>query len=383
MKREAIQLNPDKVKLHIACSGLHIKQLLDGMNAKTVHRIKAGKNTTYATAHKLATKLGVTVGDLISPVKADDIDGFLPEQWLYDEAAPSGNPPRRVPFWTLVGGHLYYVDQPPVNMNSPVEKLLKCFESTNQKIVLRQEDQAFVVEIHWFDYSPDHAQNVVYNLATACRLFPLARNGDTFSKTGLDDLLSRYVWNSLKEKALASAEIVAIEGHDYPDDPRVYFPLVRFSRGIGIRRVALGSRTFVSQYDLRESLLGYLKNVPAQMVHATLTDAGIAITVEPARPTILCLDGGRDELKFKVNLAWRMPDGTLALAPWRQTSREKFITGIRSRNWTDMHMHHMPLRFFSQYDADEDAAPPPFEADQSLPTESFAAIDAGDYPALF
>ena len=140
--------------------------------------------------------------------------------------------------------------------------------------------------------------------------------------------------------------MVSIEGHDYPDDPRVYFPLVRFSRGIGIRRVALGSRTFVSQYDLRESLLGYLKDVPTQRVHATPTEAGIAFTVTPARPTIFRLDWGHDELEFKVNLAWRTPDGTLALAPWRQTSREKFITGIRSRNWQDMHMHHMPLRFF-------------------------------------
>jgi hypothetical protein len=383
MTREAIQLNPDKVKLHIACSGLHIKQLLDGMNAKTVHRIKAGKNTTYATAHKLATKLGVAVDDLISPVKPDDMNGFLPEQWLYDQAAPSGNPPRQIPFWMLIGGGFYCIDQPPVNMCSPVEKLFKHFESTNQKIVLRQDDQAFVIELHYFDYSPDHAQTVVYNLATACRLFPLARNGDTFSKTGLDDLLRQYVWNSLKEKALASAEIVSIEGHDYPDDPRVYFPLVRFSRGIGIRRMSLGSRTFVSQYDLRESLLEYLKNVPTHRIHATPTETGIAVTVEPARPAIFSLDWRHDVLEFKVNLAWRTPDGNLALAPWRQASREKFITGIKSRNWQDMHMQHMPLRFFSQYEADEDSVPPPFDADPSLSAESLAAINARDYTALF
>ena len=75
MTRQVIQLNPDKVKLHIARSDIAIKKLLDGMNTKTVHRIKAGQNTTPAIAHKLATKLNVTVEDLISPVKADDIKG--------------------------------------------------------------------------------------------------------------------------------------------------------------------------------------------------------------------------------------------------------------------------------------------------------------------
>lgn len=383
MTREAIQLNPDKVKFRIARTGIPIKQLLDGMNPKTVHRIKAGKNTTMATAHKLASKLGVTLDDLMSPVKADDMDAFLPGHWLYDGIEPPNGLQAFLPPSFAIGGYKYLVDQSPTCLNSPIDKLLEWNSQSNRKIVLRLEDQAFVVEIHYFDYSPGHAQEVVYHRAMACRFFPLARNGDVFKKTDLSEWPGRYVWNSLKEKVLASAEIVSIEGHDYPDDPRSYFPLARFSRGMASKRVALGSRIFDSQYAFRESLLAYLKGLPPERVQSRLTQSGIAITVNPARPAVFNPNWWDDELEIKLNLAWRLPNGQLALAPWRHTSREAFITGIGARNWQDMHLHHMPLRFFSQDDADEDAAPPLFEADPSLSAETFAAINAGDYPALF
>ena len=387
MTREAIQLDPEKVSFYIARKGIAITRLLDGMTAKTVHRIKAGKNTTRATAEKLAIKLEVKVEDMIGPLKADDMGGFLPDLWLYDEVVtPSGiKDSFFLPCCQGIGGYTSLIDQSPTFMVSPIEKILKWIPNSNRKLVLRRDDQAFVLEIHYFSYSSNlsRTEEVVYSRATACRFFPLVRNGDTFKKTALSDQARRYVWNSLHEKALANADILSIEGHDYPDDPRAYFPVVRFSRGITNRRTALGARTFVSQYDLRESLLGYLKDVPAQRVEARLTGAGVAMTVKPLRPAIFNPDWWSDELEFKVNLAWRMFDGTLALAPWRDTSRKEFVKGIASRNWQDMHMHHMPLRFFSQYDADEDAEPPPFEADPSLSVESFAAIDGRDCPALF
>lgn len=384
MTREAIRLDPHKVRFYIAKKGIPIKQLLDGMTAKTVHRIKAGQNTSPATANKLAVKLGVTVEELSSPLKTDDLERFLPNLWLYDDVdTPGGiSDEQFCHYSSAMGGLSCQMDESPTSMLSPINKLL-AWITRPRKIVLRRIDQAFVLEIHYFWYSPDHAQTVEYNLVTACRFFPLARKGDSFQKTALNDWANRYIWNQLQETALANAEIVSIEGYDYPDDPRSYFPLVRFSRGMAIKRVALGARAFVSQYDLRESLLGYLKDIPAHRVHVRLTGSGVVMTVQPVRPAIFNPDWWNDELEFKVNLAWRMSDGQLAIAPWRQTSREKFIKGIATRDWRDMHLEHMPLRFISEDDADEDAEPPLFEADPCLSAETFAAVDGRDYPAFF
>lgn len=381
MTRESIQLNPDKVRLHIARRGLPRKMLLDGMTTKTVDRIKSGKNTTLATAHKLAAKLDVTVEDLVGPFKAEDIDGFLPNLWLYDHVdAPSGiKETRFLPCAGAIGGDTCLIDLSPTSMTTPIDRLLAEISRRNRKIVLRQEDQAFVIEIHYFYYSSDHSQTVVYDRATACRFFPMARNGDTFKKTGLGDWAHRYVWNSLQEKAMSNAEIVSIEGHDYPDHPDAYFYLVRFKRGMAIRREALGARIFARQYGFTESLLAYLKDLPAQRVQARLTGSGIAMTVKPVRPAIFDPDWSTHELEIKVNLAWRRPDGQLAFAPWRHTSREQFVKGIASRDWRDLDLHHMPLRPCS--DDDEDAEIPLFEVDPSLPAETIAAIDSLERPS--
>ncbi|MEB0014963.1 hypothetical protein QN416_25520, partial [Glaciimonas sp. Cout2] len=83
MKRVAIRLDPDKVKLHIPRAGIPIKRLLDGMTTKTVHRIKGGKNTTLVTAEKLAAALNVKIEVLITPVNAADMLFFLPYRWVY------------------------------------------------------------------------------------------------------------------------------------------------------------------------------------------------------------------------------------------------------------------------------------------------------------
>ena len=382
MTREAIRLDPDKVRFYINQRGIPIKRLLDGMTAKTVHRIKAGKNTTRATANKLAMKLGVTVEDLSAPLVADEMARFLPDYWLYDNVeTPSGIADQHfLPCSSAFDGFLCVLDQAPTGVLSPLTKLLKWIPDSNRKIVLRQEDQVFILEIHYFSYSPalHRTTEVDYSRATACRFFPMERRGDRFEKVSLGDWAHRFLWNSLHETALANAEIVSIDGHDYPDDPRAYFPLVRFYQGIGLKRVALGARIFFSQYDLRMSLLAYLKDLPKERVTSGLTALGITITVEPKRPLIFNLDWRSDELGFKVNLAWRMSDGQLAVAPWRQTSREKFIEGITSRNWHDMHLKHLPLRFFAQNSVDEDAEPSFFEPDPTLPAETFAAIHQRD-----
>jgi hypothetical protein len=155
--------------------------------------------------------------------------------------------------------------------------------------------------------------------------------------------------------------------------------LVRFNRGMVIRRSALGARVFNSQYDFRESLLAYLNTIPANRVQVRTTMSGIAITVEPVRPTVFNPGWWDDELEFKVNLAWHQPDGTLALAPWRQTSREQFIKGVGSRDWRDMHLRHMPLGPFLQ-DDDEDLGIPLFGPDPTLSAETLASIDESANP---
>ena len=168
------------------------------------------------------------------------------------------------------------------------------------------------------------------------------------------------------------------EGLDgYPDHPHAYFPLVRFNRGMGIRRSALGARVFKSHYDFRESLLAYLKAIPVDRVQARTTMSGIAITVTPVRPTVFNPEWWGDELEFKVNLAWHRPDGTMALAPWRQTSREQFINGIGSRDRKDMHLWHMPLGPFLQ-DDEEDPGIPLLEADPTLLANTLVSIEKID-----
>lgn len=78
----------------------------------------------------------------------------------------------------------------------------------------------------------DRERRVLYEFTTACRSFPLVRNGDTFSKASLSDMLVRHVWGEFQRKALANAEIVAIEGHAYPVHPDALFPVGTFLPGL-------------------------------------------------------------------------------------------------------------------------------------------------------
>jgi hypothetical protein len=385
MTREAIQLDPDKVRFHIANKGIPIKMLLAGMNVKTVHRIKAGKNTSAATAHKLATQLGVTVDDLIGPLKADDMERFLPRLWLYDNVAgPSGIEDETfLPCSAAFDGFDSLLDQSPTGMLNPLEKLLNWGYNHSRKIVLRQSDYAFHLEIHYFAYSSDREQVVQYLYATACRFFPLVRKGDDFKKTALNDWAHRYIWNHLIDTALAQAEIVAIEGHDCSDDPNAYFPFVRFYKGVGIHRVTLGGRVFLSQFDLRESLLAFLNDIPKNRVHASTSSQGVSMTIEASFAAACSAQNWlANDLEMKIDLAWRTSDGRISIAPWRQSNREQFVKGINSRDWREMRLDHMPHQFPSDNDCDEDAAPTPFEADPSLLTGT-ALLSPRDASALF
>lgn len=376
MARESIRLDPDKVRLHIARSGIPIKQLLDGMTSKTVHRIKAGKNTSPGTAHKLASKLGVAVEELRSPVTNEDMEFFLPDQWLYDSAPPSNNfnDKKPVPYLGDAGVCGYQVDLSPTAVNSPIEQLLKWHEVRNsRKIVLRRENQAYILEIHYFDYSSD--RELLYMFTTGFRFFPLARNGDTFSKAPLSDYLDRHVWGTLQQTALENAELVSIEGHDYPAHPDAYFPLVRFYQDSMCNpRVYLGARMFEQlQVDFKWSLVKYLDGVDAGRVSAKATFSGIELRVKPVKPEVWTL-GWRDEvIEMRVDLVWRTATGELARAPWRRAHREKFIEAINSRKRPECYSRGMPIPYVPKNGWDEPDKP--FDPDTNLSEDTVAAID--------
>ena len=91
MPKDTIQLDPDKVCLRIAEAGGPIKAYAVGMSEKTIHRIKKGKSTSLAKAHRLAANLGTTVEDLLLPPGRDEVERQLPRNWLYEGVAPSGS----------------------------------------------------------------------------------------------------------------------------------------------------------------------------------------------------------------------------------------------------------------------------------------------------
>jgi hypothetical protein len=378
MPKEAIQLNADKVKLHIARRGTPIKRLLDGMNEKTVHRIKAGRRTSPATAHKLAKALNTTVEDLMEPVKHADVGAFLPQNWIYDEAAPSNSMLQHLPFWCATGGGEggYLVGPAPVDFMNPLSKMLEWHQSRGRKILLRQENQSFAFEIQYFDYSPDRKQEIRYNACTICRFFPVARSGDNFAKATLNDILHRYVWTMLREMAMENAEILAIEGHNYPAHPSAYLPLVRFDRGATLKRESLGARLFTQLHgDLRWSLINYLESVEPRKMHATTTSNGIVLIIDPPRITP---EWEENTLRMHIELVYRTRDGRLAAAPWRRKHREEFATALQARQWNACFSNAMPLAY-PPADIDDDPTPVPFTADPDLSAADIRAINKIEY----
>lgn len=382
MARETIRLNPDKIKLLIAGSGIPLKRLLEGMTTRTVHRIKKGDKTSMATAHKLATALGITIDDLIAPVNAEDIGHFLPEQWLYDEAPPNDNlnDKKHVPYLGDAGVCGYQVDQYPMAIVGPVYKILKWHEVFNsRKIVLRRENQAYILEIHYFDYSSDRKdRKLLYMFTTGFRFFPLKRNGDIFSKAPLSDYLDQYVWSALQQIALENAELVSIEGYDYPAHPDAYFPLVRFYQDSRCKQKSyFGARIFEQiQVDFKWSLGYFLNGVDAGRVSAQVTFSGIELRVEPVKPEVLTL-GWRDEvIEMRVDLVWRTETGEMVRAPWRRAHREEFIETINLRKGCRFDLRGMPIPYMPKNGWDESVKP--FEPDTTLSEDIIAAINGID-----
>jgi hypothetical protein len=137
----------------------------------------------------------------------------------------------------------------------------------------------------------------------------------------------------------------------------------------------MGARLFSSLYEFRVSLVDYLESMPAERVQARLTSLGLSIMIKPLRPAIFNLYWEENELEFKVNLAWNKPDGSLALAPWRQANREQFINGINSRNWQDLSFQYMPRGSFLHKN-DMEPEIPLFEPDPTLSAETLTSTEA-------
>jgi hypothetical protein len=272
MPKDTIQLNPDKVCLRIAVAGKPIKAHAVDLSEKTIHRIKKGERTSLATAHRLAAILGTTVEDLLLPPGRDEVERQLPHNWLYEGVVPSGELRRHFPAQLAIGGDVdgYVVDRPPSGWQDPLDALLKWHPQGGRKIVLRRAAHAYLVELHYFEYTPDRAQELDFLGASACRFFALARTGDEFRKAALNEFNADWVWSDLRRLAMDRADIVDVEGYVAPAHPRDYVPVARFYRGMIVRRRMDGMRVFGQFHrDFRRALIEYLDGLDPRRVHVS------------------------------------------------------------------------------------------------------------------
>ena len=377
MRKDTIQLDPAKVCLRIAVAGGPIKAHAVGMSEKTIHRIKKGAPTSLATAHRLATNLGTTVEDLLLPPGRDEVERQLPRNWLYESVAPSGELLRHFPAQLAIGGghEGYIVDGPPSRWQGPLDALLKWHTQGGRKIVLRRSAHAYLVELHYFEYTPDHSQELNYFGASACRFFALARTGDEFRKAALNEFHADWIWSDLRRLAMERADIVDVEGGVAPAHPRDYVPVARFYRGMIARRKMEGMRVFDQLHrDFRRALIEYLDGLDPRRVHVSTQGFGIQIRIAAFRPAVYDLYWQEDEQCIEVDLAWWMPDGRLAPAPWRHEHRERIVAALAERNWAAVYSPGLPLAH--QMDSQDGEEDPPLAPDLHVPDRVAEAVKA-------
>ena len=377
MRKDTIQLDPAKVCLRIAVAGGPIKAHAVGMSEKTIHRIKKGAPTSLATAHRLATNLGTTVEDLLLPPGRDEVERQLPRNWLYESVAPSGELLRHFPAQLAIGGghEGYIVDGPPSRWQGPLDALLKWHTQGGRKIVLRRSAHAYLVELHYFEYTPDHSQELNYFGASACRFFALARTGDEFRKAALNEFHADWIWSDLRRLAMERADIVDVEGGVAPPHPRDYVPVARFYRGMIARRKMEGMRVFDQLHrDFRRALIEYLDGLEPRRVHVSTHGLGIQIRIAAVRPAVYDPYWQEDELCIEVDLAWWMPDGRLAPAPWRHEHRERIVAALAERNWAAVYSPGLPLAH--QMDSQDGEEDPPLAPDLHVPDRVAEAVKA-------
>jgi hypothetical protein len=382
MPKDTIQLNPEKVRLRIAVAGGPIKAYADGLSEKTIHRIKKRGTTSLAKAHRLAANLGTTVEDLQLPPERDEVERQLPRNWLYEGVAPSGELRRHFPAQLAIGGDVdgYVVDGPPTGWLDPLDALLKWHLQGGRKIVLRRAAHAYLVELHYFEYTPDRAQELNYYGASACRFFALARTGDEFRKAALNEFNADWVWSDLRRLAMERADIVDVEGHVAPAHPRDYVPVARFYRGMIVRRKMEGMRVFGQFHrDFRRALIEYLDGLDSRRVHVSTYGLGIQIRIDAVRPAVYAPNWQDDELCIEVDLAWWTPDRRLAPAPWRLEHRERIVAALAERNWAAVHSPGLPLAYLT--DSADDDEDPPLAPDPHVPVRVAEAVMALYCPA--
>lgn len=368
MPKDAIQLNRDKVRLRIASAGGPIKSYANGLSEKTIHRIKSGSRTSLATAFRLAENLGTTVKDLQSPPEREDVEPQIPPNWLYEGVAPSGQARNHIPAQLAIGGvgDGYFVDGPPAGWQDPLDTLLNWHTQGGRKIVLRRIAHAYLMELHYFEYTPNHAQEIDYNAATACRFFALARTGDEFRKVILNDFNADWIWSDLRRMAMERADIVDVEGYSAPAHPRDYVPVARFFRGLVVTRKMEGMRVFGQFHrDFRWALIQYLDGVDRQRVHVSTYGLGIQIRIAAVRPAVFDPYWMEDQLCIEVDLAWWTEDGRLEPAPWRMEHRERIVAALAERDWAAVYSPGLPLAYLT--DSADDDKDPPLAPDPNVP----------------
>lgn len=377
MPRDTIHLNPDKVRLRIAEAGKPIKAHTGKLSDKTIYRIKDGGSTTLTTAHKLASTLQTTVEDLMRPPEREEVQRQLPPNWLYEGVEPTERLRRHFPAQLAIGGNPdgYVIDRPPSGWHDPLDELLKWHTQGGRKIVLRRAAHAYLVELHYFEYTPNRAQELDYYGAMACRFFALMRNGDEFRKTALNEFNADWVWRDLQRLAMNRADIIDVEGYDAPAHPREYVPVVRFFRGMVVRRKFEGMRVFGQFHgDLRRALIEYLEELDPRRVHVSTQGLGIEIRIGAVRPAVYLPNWQDDEVCIEVDLAWWKPDGQLASAPWRLEHRERIVAALAERNWTAVYSPGLPVG--NQADSDAEDEDPPLAPDPHVPAHVAEAVMA-------
>lgn len=375
MPKETIQLNPEKVRMLI--SGGPIKTYAVGLSEKTIHRIMKGARTSRTTAYKLADILRTTFEDLLLPPTHEEVEKQLPRTWLYEGVTPSGEVRRHFPARLAIGdgGNGYVVDRLPSGWLDPLDALLKWHPQGGRKIILRRDVHAYLVEVHYYESTPDYAKELNYHGASACRFFALTRTGDEFRKAVLNEFNADWVWSDLRRLAMQRADIVDVEGQVGPAHPRDYVPVARFYRGMIVRRRMEGMRVFEQFHrDFRRALIDYLDELDPRRVNVSTYGLGIQIRIDAVRPAVYDPHWQDDELCIEVDLAWWTPDGRLAPAPWRLEHRERIAAALAERNWAAVQSPGLPRGYF--VDTVEDDEDPPLTPDPHIPALVAEAVMA-------
>jgi hypothetical protein len=377
MPKDTIQLNPDKVRLRIAEAGKPIKAHAGELSEKTIYRIKDGGSTTLTTAHKLAAILHTTVEDLRRPPERDEVQRQLPPNWLYEGVEPTEPLRHHFPAQLAIGGNPdgYIIDRPPSGWHDPLDELLKWHTQGGRKIVLRRAEHTYLVELQYFEYTPDRAQELDYYGATACRFFALRRNGDEFGKATLNEFNADWVWRDLQRLAMNRADIIDVEGFVAPVHPREYLPVVRFFRGMVVRRKFEGMRVFGQFHrDFRRALIEYLEELDPCRVHVSTQGLGIEIRIDAVRPAVYVPNWQDDEVCIEVDLAWWTPDGKLASAPWRLEHRERIVAALAEHDWAAVYSPGLPVGYQTESEVDDEDAP--LAPDPHVPARVAEAVKA-------